>query len=94
MVKRWWQEAVSAESWVTGSAELRGCLPYEIKPELLVPELELYNPGPGPNETFVCSDEVKQKCNELIQAHWLKACVENIDTEAMIGACQVQYLLP
>ena len=88
--KRWWQEAVSAESWITGSAELRGCLPYEEKPELITPELAIGNPGPGPNVTFACSDEVKEKCNELIEADWLQACVDTIDTEAMIGACQVE----
>ena len=88
--QRWWQEAVSAESWVTGSADLRGCLPYEEKPELLTPELEIYDAGPGPNETFDCSDEVQEKCNDLIEADWLKPCSDLIDTEAMIGACQVK----
>ena len=48
------------------------------------------DPGPGPDETGECSTEIEQECENIIKADWLQPCVEIIETEDIIGACQVR----
>ena len=87
---RFWSEEVSASSWIIGSEQLRGCLQYEEKPELVTPELERFDPGPGPNVTFECSDEVEKKCDDLFNAEWMRDCTEQVETAQMVEACKVE----
>ena len=53
-------------------------------------ELFKGDPGPGPDETGECSTEIEQECENIIKADWLQPCVEIIETEDIIGACQVR----
>lgn len=51
------------------------------------------DPGPGPDGTGECSTEIEQECENIIKADWLQPCVEIIETEDIIGACQVKKSL-
>ena len=83
-------EEIAATSWITGSAERRGCLPYELEPELITEQLKLFNPGPPPETIFVCNDEVQKQCDDLFSSNWLQGCTNIVETTQMLEACKVE----
>ena len=81
---RYPSEEISATSWITGSADLRGCLPYEVKPELVTENLRSFDPGPGPDVRFDCDVTIQQECEDLINAKWLEECTLNLGKDYQI----------
>ena len=93
--KRTWMEYDVANSWTTGSAELRGCLQYEGQE--LTEEEKQYDKGPGPDEDLDCSAEemvvIIQECDALLNSAWLEDCRDLVEVTQTFENCKVDYCM-
>ena len=95
--KRTWQEYESATSWITGSAQLRGCLMYDQGYQEVTDALKAFEAGPDATVDLDCKPEtlpgVITACNDLLMGDWLKECRNLIDVSQAYADCKVDYCM-